>query len=105
MVTHRLSLMVLHAGALGTSSTEPAVRAAVDEFVWPPVIRCAVSPGCKPAEPGLPFTTWSLTKLVNYLAEHAWIRASTETVSVHVRIRQMGDGRIRMSHRVIGVST
>ena len=35
---------------------------------------------CKPAELGLPFTTWSLTKLVGYLAEHAWIRASTETV-------------------------
>lgn len=32
VVTHRLSLMVLHAGALGTSSTEPAVRAAADEF-------------------------------------------------------------------------
>src|SRR6185295_12748868 len=29
---------------------------------------------CKPAELGLPFTTWSLTKLVAYLAEHAWIR-------------------------------
>jgi transposase len=28
----------------------------------------------------LPFTTWSLTKLVGYLAEHAWIKASTETV-------------------------
>jgi signal transduction histidine kinase len=32
VVTHRLSLMVLHAGALGTSSTEPAVRAAADEI-------------------------------------------------------------------------
>jgi transposase len=35
---------------------------------------------CPPAELGLPFTTWSLAKLVDYLAEHAWIRASTETV-------------------------
>ncbi|HEX6354288.1 helix-turn-helix domain-containing protein [Actinophytocola sp.] len=35
---------------------------------------------CKPAELGLSFTTWSLTKLVDSLAEHAWIRASTETV-------------------------
>jgi transposase len=35
---------------------------------------------CKPTELGLPFTTWSLTKLVSYLAEHAWIRASTETI-------------------------
>jgi signal transduction histidine kinase len=32
VVTHRLSLMVLHAGALGTSSTEPAVRTAADEI-------------------------------------------------------------------------
>lgn len=32
VVTHRLSLMVLHAGALGTSSTEPDVRAAADEI-------------------------------------------------------------------------
>jgi transposase len=29
---------------------------------------------------GLPFTTWSLTKLVDYLAEHAWITVTTETV-------------------------
>ncbi|WP_244175790.1 helix-turn-helix domain-containing protein [Amycolatopsis lurida] len=35
---------------------------------------------CKPTELGLPFTTWSLAMLVDYLAEHAWIRASTETV-------------------------
>src|SRR5437764_12174714 len=35
---------------------------------------------CKPAELGLPFTTWSLTKLVAYLAEHACIRASADTV-------------------------
>src|SRR6185369_2179161 len=35
---------------------------------------------CKPAELGLPFTTWSLAKLGDYLAEHAWIIASTETV-------------------------
>ncbi|UJW28755.1 helix-turn-helix domain-containing protein [Saccharothrix sp. AJ9571] len=35
---------------------------------------------CTPTELGLPFTTWSLTKLVDYLAEHARIRASTETV-------------------------
>src|SRR3954470_606394 len=40
---------------------------------------CRVA-ACKPTELGLPFTTWSLTKLVAYLAEHAWIRASTETV-------------------------
>lgn len=35
---------------------------------------------CQPVEVGLPFTTWSLAKLVDYLAEHAWIRVSTETV-------------------------
>ena len=40
---------------------------------------CRVA-ACKPAELGLPFTTWSLTKLVDYLAEHAWITVSTETV-------------------------
>jgi signal transduction histidine kinase len=32
VVTHRLSLMVLHAGALGTSSAEPAVRAAAEDI-------------------------------------------------------------------------
>ncbi|GAB2797993.1 helix-turn-helix domain-containing protein [Amycolatopsis magusensis] len=35
---------------------------------------------CKPAELGLPFTTWSLTKLIEYLAEHARLLVSTETV-------------------------
>jgi signal transduction histidine kinase len=30
VVTHRLSLMVLHAGALGVTSTDPAVRAAAE---------------------------------------------------------------------------
>jgi transposase len=28
----------------------------------------------------LPFTAWGLTTLVACVAEHAWIRASTETV-------------------------
>ncbi|WP_410628520.1 helix-turn-helix domain-containing protein, partial [Amycolatopsis sp. cmx-8-4] len=47
-----------------------------------PVAReqiCRIA-ACKPTELGLPFTTWSLTKLVEYLAEHAWLRVSTETV-------------------------
>lgn len=34
---------------------------------------------CQPAELGLPFTTWSLAKLVDYLADTARIRVSTET--------------------------
>jgi transposase len=33
---------------------------------------------CHPTELGLPFTTWSLTKLVDYLARHARIEVSTE---------------------------
>lgn len=32
VVTHRVSLMVLHAGALGTSSAEPAVRTAAEDI-------------------------------------------------------------------------
>src|SRR5437764_6834220 len=32
---------------------------------------------CQPADLGLPFTTWSLTKLVDYLAEHARLVVST----------------------------
>ncbi|MCT2581892.1 sensor histidine kinase [Actinophytocola gossypii] len=32
VVTHRLSLVVLHAGALGTTSTEPAVRDAAEDI-------------------------------------------------------------------------
>ncbi|HEX2132259.1 MAG TPA: histidine kinase [Actinophytocola sp.] len=32
VVTHRLSLVVLHAGALGTSSTEPKVRTAAEDI-------------------------------------------------------------------------
>lgn len=32
VVTHRVTLMVLHAGALGTSTAEPAVRAAAEEI-------------------------------------------------------------------------
>ncbi|MGH3505094.1 MAG: IS630 family transposase, partial [Nocardioidaceae bacterium] len=35
---------------------------------------------CQPAELGLPFTTWSLSKLVGYLAAHAQLTISTETV-------------------------
>ncbi|GAA3434866.1 IS630 family transposase [Kutzneria kofuensis] len=35
---------------------------------------------CKPTELGLPLTTWSLTKLVEYLAEHARLVVSAETV-------------------------
>lgn len=34
---------------------------------------------CKPAELGLPFTAWSLAKLVDYLADTARIRVCTET--------------------------
>ncbi|ALG06405.1 transcriptional regulator [Kibdelosporangium phytohabitans] len=33
-----------------------------------------------PAGLGQPFTTWSLTKLAAYLAEHHWLRVSTETI-------------------------
>jgi signal transduction histidine kinase len=32
VVTHQLSLMVLHAGALGTTSTDPAVRTAAEDI-------------------------------------------------------------------------
>ncbi|MGC4755445.1 sensor histidine kinase [Micromonospora trifolii] len=32
VVTHRINLMVLHAGALGTSTTDPAVRSAAEEL-------------------------------------------------------------------------
>ncbi|WP_240522059.1 IS630 family transposase [Amycolatopsis vastitatis] len=35
---------------------------------------------CQPAELGLPLTTWSLSKLVEYLAQHARLVVSTETV-------------------------
>jgi transposase len=35
---------------------------------------------CQPCELGLPFTTWSLSKLVDYLAATVRIRVSTETV-------------------------
>ena len=41
------------------------------------VCRVAKTP---PQQLGRPFTTWSLTKLVEYLAEHNGIAVSTESV-------------------------
>jgi hypothetical protein len=51
------------------------------EAVWPPVretvCRVAKTP---PQQLGRPFTTWSLSKLVEYLAEHKSIAISVESV-------------------------
>lgn len=50
---------------------------------------------CKPAEPGLPFTAWSLTKLVGYLAEHLVglvVDFDRELRQVEQAVKQVGQG-------------
>jgi transposase len=62
-------------GALDPKWSSPARR--IGPAAREQVCRIA---SCQPAELGLPFATWSLSKLRDYLAERARLSVSTETI-------------------------
>jgi transposase len=73
---------VIHAfNEQGFAALDPKWSGGRPRRFGPPVretvCRVAKTP---PQQLGRPFTTWSLTKLVEYLAEHKHIKISTETV-------------------------
>jgi transposase len=73
---------VIHAfNKVGFAALDPKWSGGRPMRIGPAVREqiCRVA-SCKPVELGLPFTTWSLAKLVEYLAGHARITVSTETV-------------------------
>jgi len=81
---------VIHAfNESGFAALDPKWSGGRPKRFGPPVretvCRIAKTP---PQELGHPFTTWSLSKLVEYLAEHKKIRISTE--SVRKILRQAG---------------